>query len=70
MSEARIHPETGKVLHLGVQQQTVTVGSTSRTVAVVGWYPDDDGDSTHAGADLAESERVFAELRADPALGR
>ena len=29
-----------------------------------GWYPDGDGDSIHTGAELAESDRVFQELKA------
>jgi HTH-type transcriptional regulator/antitoxin MqsA len=64
MTETRIHPVTGAALRRGVRPQAVTFGSMSRTVEVPGWYPDDDGDAIHSGADLAESERVFAELRA------
>ena len=52
MSETRIHPETGKVLSRSVRQQTVNVGSLSRTVEVPGWYPEDDSDSIHSGTDL------------------
>jgi HTH-type transcriptional regulator/antitoxin MqsA len=36
----------------------------SRTIDVPGWYPDDDSDAIHSGADLAESNRAFRELRA------
>lgn len=36
----------------------------TRLVDVPGWYPDDDGDSLHSGVDLAESDRVFRELKA------
>lgn len=64
MSRTRIHPETGKTLRRGVRQQTMTFGSMTRTVEMPGWYPDDDSDSIHTGADLAESERVFRELKA------
>jgi HTH-type transcriptional regulator/antitoxin MqsA len=60
----RIHPETGKTLHRNVRPQIVTFGSFSRTVDVPGWYPDDDSGSIHSGADLAESDRVFRELKA------
>ncbi|MFO0004986.1 MAG: type II TA system antitoxin MqsA family protein, partial [bacterium] len=35
-----------------------------QTVNVPGWYPDDDGDSIHTGAELAESDQVFQELKA------
>ena len=52
MSETRIHPETGKVLRRDVRPQTVVVGSLSRTVDVPGWYPDDESDGVHSGADL------------------
>lgn len=65
MAETRVHPETGKTLRRDVRAQTVTFGSLSRSVAVPGWYPEDDSDSIHSGADLAESDRVFAELKAE-----
>lgn len=64
MSKTRIHPETGKTLRRGLCPQTVKFGSMSRVVEVPGWYPDDDGDSMHSGADLTESDRVFRELKA------
>jgi len=64
MTETRIHPETGKTLRRGVRPQTVKFGSMTRTLDVPGWYPDDEGDSIHSGTDLAESDRVFQELRA------
>ena len=64
MTETRVHPETGKVLRRGVRPQTVTFGSMMRTVEVPGWYPDDESDSIHSGADLAESDRAFLELKA------
>ena len=64
MTETRIHPETGKVLRRDVRQQTVSVGSLSRVVDVPGWYPDDDSDSIHSGADLKASNETFQELRA------
>lgn len=63
MSETRIHPETGKELRRGVRQQTVCVGSLSRTVDVPGWYPDDDSDAIHSGADLKASNEAFKTLR-------
>jgi HTH-type transcriptional regulator/antitoxin MqsA len=64
MVETRIHPETGKMLRRGVRPQTVKFGSMTRTVDVPGWYPDDDSDSIHSGADLAESDRAYQELKA------
>ena len=64
MTETRIHPETGKVLHRDVRQQTVSVGSLSRVVEVPGWYPDDDSDSIHSGADLKAANDAFVALRA------
>ena len=63
MVETRIHPETGKILHRDVRPQTVRFGALSQTVNVPGWYPDDDSDAIHTGADLSESDRVFKELR-------
>lgn len=63
MTQTRIHPETGKVMSRAVRSQTVSVGSFSRTVEVVGWYPDDGSDSIHSGADLKEFNAAFDELR-------
>ncbi|UPT63043.1 MAG: type II toxin-antitoxin system MqsA family antitoxin [Hyphomonadaceae bacterium JAD_PAG50586_4] len=64
MTKTRVHPETGKSLRRGVRPQTVKFGSMTKVVNVPGWYPDDDSDSIHSGVDLAESERVFMELKA------
>jgi hypothetical protein len=64
VGETRIHPETGKPLRLGVRRETVRFCSLSQQVEVPGWHPDDDGDGVHSGADLAESDRVYRELRA------
>lgn len=64
MSETRIHPETGRLLRRDIRPQVVAFGSMRRMVDVPGWYPDDDGDSIHTGAELAESDRVFQELKA------
>ena len=64
MTETRIHPDTGKLLRRDVRPQIVAFGSMRRTVDVRGWYPDGDGDSIHTGAELAESDRVFQELKA------
>ena len=64
MTETRIHPDTGKLLRRDVRPQVVAFGSMRRAVDVPGWYPDDDGDSIHTGAELAESDRVFQELKA------
>jgi len=38
-------------------------GSLSRVVEVPGWYPDDESDSIHSGADLKASDEAFRELR-------
>ena len=64
MTETRIHPETGRTLRRDVRPQIIAFGSMRRTVEVPGWYPDDDGDSIHTGAELAESDRVFKDLKA------
>jgi len=63
VTETRVHPETGKTLRRGVRPQTVTYGSLSRTLEVAGWYPDDDSDPIHSGADLRESDEVYRTLR-------
>lgn len=64
-AETRVHPETGAVLRRGVRREVIRFGSLSETVEVPGWYPDDDGEGLHSGADLAESDRVFRRLRED-----
>lgn len=64
MTETRIHPETGKTLTRGLRTQVVVYGSLKQAVQVPGWYPDDDSDSIHTGTDLAESDSVFAKLKA------
>lgn len=63
MGETRIHPETGKLLRRDVRRETVRFGSLSQEVEVPGWYPDDGGGSVHSSADLADSDRVYRELR-------
>lgn len=64
MTQTRIHPETGQILRRLVRPQVVSAGSLSRTVEVPGWYPDDDGDSIHSGADLQALNEAYKELRA------
>lgn len=64
MTQTRIHPETGQVLRRDARLQTVGVGSMSREVEVPGWYPEDDGDSIHSGAELQALDRAYLELRA------
>lgn len=64
MTETRVHPETGKILRRDVRKQIVAFGSLSRTLDVPGWYPDDASGSIHSGEDLAESDRVFRDLKA------
>lgn len=64
MTETRIHPETGKTLRRGVRLRTVSFGSMTRMIEAPGWYPDDDSDSIHSGADLAEADQAFRELKA------
>ena len=65
MTETRLHPVTGKTLRRGIRPQMVTFGSLTRTVQTPGWYPDDDSDSIHSGADLAVSEQAFLALKAE-----
>lgn len=64
MTQTRIHPETGQVLRRSIRHQIVSVGSLSCTVEVPGWYPNDDSDSVHSGADLRALNAAYMELRA------
>ncbi|MEQ1514852.1 MAG: type II TA system antitoxin MqsA family protein [Usitatibacteraceae bacterium] len=64
MGQTRIHPKTGDVLRRDSRMQTLSVGSLSREVEVPGWYPEDDGDSIHSGAELQAIDQAYLELRA------
>ena len=64
MGQARIHPKTGDVLRRDARMQTLSVGSLSREVEVPGWYPEDDSDSIHSGAELQALDQAYLELRA------
>jgi HTH-type transcriptional regulator/antitoxin MqsA len=63
MEDTRTHPETGETLRRGVRRQTVRYGSLSRQLDVPGWYPDGGGEGVHSGADLAEFDEAYRELR-------
>lgn len=63
MVGCRIHPETGKSLSRAVRKQCVIDGSISRMVEVSGWYPDNDSDSIHSGADLRYLDAAYTEMR-------
>ena len=64
MGQTRIHPKTGEVLRRDARTQTLSVGSLSREVEVPGWYPEDDSDSIHSGAELQALDQAYLELRA------
>lgn len=64
MGQTRFHPKTGDVLRRDARMQTLSVGSLSREVEVPGWYPEDDGDSIHSGAELQAIDQAYLELRA------
>jgi len=63
MAETRIHPNTGATLRRGVRLQTVRYGSLAREIEVPGWYPEGEGEGVHTGADLAEADSTYRELR-------
>lgn len=63
MSEDRLHPDSGAALRRGVRRQTVRYGSLAREMDVPGWYPADGGEGVHSGADLADADRTYRELR-------
>lgn len=62
MNETRIHPVTGKPLKRGSRPYTVQVGDRRIEVMLGGWYPDDDSDAIHSGADLKVIEDAEREL--------
>ena len=63
MTETRLHPVTGKTLTRQTRRQTIVFGSLRAKVDVPGWYPDDDSDSLHSGADLAAKDEAWRNLR-------
>lgn len=63
MTQTRAHPETGKFLRRDARAHTVRFGAIERVVQAPGWYPEDDSDSLHVGADLAEADQAFSELQ-------
>jgi HTH-type transcriptional regulator / antitoxin MqsA len=65
VTDTRVHPETGKVLRRGTRSQTVKFNFLTRVVQVPGWYPNDDSDSIHTGADLKASNDALRELRSE-----
>ncbi|MCY7340232.1 MAG: type II toxin-antitoxin system MqsA family antitoxin [Sphingomonas bacterium] len=65
MAETRIDPETGKTLTRDVRTMVIQYGSLAREVEVPGWYPNDDGDAIHSGADLKAADEAYAELRGE-----
>ena len=65
MTATRIHPETGKTLRRTTRPRTVAFGSMSCIVEVPGWYPDDNSDSIHTGADLKVADGLFQKLRTE-----
>lgn len=64
MTQTRVHPETGKILRRDTRAHKVRFGAIERVVQAPGWYPEDDSDSLHSGADLTEADQALSELRA------
>ncbi|MBF9047720.1 type II toxin-antitoxin system MqsA family antitoxin [Rhodobacterales bacterium LSUCC0031] len=64
MTQTRVHPETGKQLTRQTRKEIVSFGPLKREVEVQGWYPDDDSDSLHTGADLRQANAAYKALRA------
>jgi HTH-type transcriptional regulator / antitoxin MqsA len=46
-----------------VREQVVRFGPLEEKVEFAGWYPDDDSDSIHSGADLLRSDEIYKRLR-------
>ena len=61
----RTHPDTGETLRRAVRTKTIAYAIYAKAVAVPGWYPDGDGDAIHTGADLAEWNAAFVQMRSD-----
>lgn len=62
MNETRIYPVTGKPPKRGSRPYTVQVEGRRIEVMLGGWYPDDDSDAIHSGADLKVIEDAEREL--------
>lgn len=63
MTDTRIHPVTGKRLKRDVRPMVLTYATLSRTIMAPGWYPDDESDAIHAGADLAEYDPALQQMK-------
>ena len=63
MTQTRVHPETGKILRRDARAHSVRFGAIERVVQAPGWYPEDDSDFLHSGADLADADQAFGELQ-------
>ena len=60
-----IHPETGETLRRSVRPMTVSFAIYSKTIDVLGWYPDGGGDAVHSGKDLTEWNEAYRQMRRD-----
>lgn len=65
--KTRIHPETGKTLHRGKRELTVSYRGLTRTVVVAGWFPEDGSDGVMWRGDGDAADAALAELKAEHA---
>ena len=63
MTDTRIHPVTGNVLHRDIRSHTIVIDDKTYTVDVPGWYPDDDSDSVHSDSDLEVIDQFLSTYR-------
>jgi HTH-type transcriptional regulator/antitoxin MqsA len=65
--QTRIHPETGKTLHRGKRELTVSYRGLTRTVVVAGWFPEDGSDGVMWRGDGDAADAALSELKAEHA---
>ena len=62
--ETMIHPETGAVLRRDRRPVTLRYMGFSKTVAMNGWFPEDDGDAVFVGSDFVPYGKAVRSLKA------
>lgn len=60
-----ISPVTGRPMKRGVRAVTLRYKTVERTVEMPGWYCDASDEAIHSGADMAVSDRVLSEMKAE-----
>ena len=63
LPETMVSPETGQLLRRGMRPFVVSYGGHSRTVELVGYYPEEGDDGIHVGDDMAVTDAALRQLK-------